>query len=230
MKLRLIPIVVLVVVALAACRGMSGESTVITDDIPVDANAELQIDNVTGSIQIAGANRTSIDLSATVTDAGLTAPRNYVDIYDVTIDVSTDGPVRIAHSPFDAGNISVDYELYVPDDMTIDFVETITGAIVILDAPAIRHLETVTGSIEAELLGVPADGSPVVIETTTGSILVAIDPSLALSVSAHTVTGSVTVAPGLGASGGGGSWTLNGGGRQVTISATTGSIQLVAAH
>ena len=230
MKLSVIPIAVLVVMALGACRGMTGESTVITDEIPVDANAELQIDNVTGSIEIAGADRTSIDLSATVTDAGLSAPRNYVDVYDVTIDVSTEGPVRIAHSPFDAGNISVDYDLYVPDDMTIDFVETVTGGIVVLDASAIRHLETVTGSIEADLLGVPADGSPVVIETTTGSIIVAIDPSLAISISAHTVTGSVTVDGALGASGGGGNWTLNGGGRQVTISATTGSIRLIAAH
>jgi hypothetical protein len=255
---------------LAGCRGMSGESIEIVADIPAEPGTEFQLQNVTGSIRIEGETRDSVDITARVTDACRTSYARYVDVNDVTIDITTDDGMRVAHSPFDAGNIRVDYDLHVPSELDVQSLRTVTGDIMavgiagdatlttttgdvrvngidgeltatvvtgdilVLDAESIRTLRTVTGDVEAELLGTPSDNGAIVVKTTTGAIVLAIDPSLQLSIEASVVTGQITVESGLGFIGAGTSrhveGTLNGGGISLVITATTGGIHLMQAQ
>ena len=108
MKMRAVTGLVAAIAAImtfSGCRGMSGESVVISDEIPVGPAAELQIDDVTGSIQIAGENRVSIGMDATVTDSGFTSTFRYVDVNDVTITGYSGAPALTAAG--DAGATAI---------------------------------------------------------------------------------------------------------------------------
>ncbi|TFH05013.1 MAG: hypothetical protein E4H09_02705 [Spirochaetales bacterium] len=268
--MKVLAVAAVAVLMFGACRGMTGETVEIVSEFSVEPQAELQLENVTGTVQITGADRSTVALQALVIDQGLALNSRYVDVHDVSIRVEGDAKVRMYHHPFDAANIRVDYQLEVPRDFRVSEISTVTGDIelvgvtgdpalytttgdvrvngvdgtvtasvvtgdiLVLDAAAIGSLSTVTGSIEAEVLGLAGGDAKITFETTTGSITIAVDPTLGLSIQARTVTGRVTVDESLGinlaSSARQANLTVGGGGRLVTIQATTGNIRIIRAR
>ena len=145
----------------------------------------------------------------------------------------------------DGGNASIDYELTVPRTGDVK-VENTNGSITLTDVSgrielsttngrieAVRcsgtiNASTTNGSIRAELLQV-SSGKAMEFETTNGSISVTVPPSFAATVDADTTNGSIkTDLPVTTRSfsrrelrG-----TLNGGGPQLSLHTTNGSIEI----
>lgn len=108
---------------------------------------------------------------------------------------------------------------------------TSTGSITVTNSAAVAALETSTGSITAEIRNLPAGTEPIPIDSSTGSIAIAIDTTLPLTIRAETGTGSINVHPDLDLAV---RWydddsleaDLNGGGTVLDIEAGTGSVSL----
>jgi hypothetical protein len=70
--------------------------------------------------------------------------------------------------------------------------ETSTGSISVRDCPAIGRLKTSTGDIIADIPSA-GDGGEIIIETSTGSITLNVNPELNADIIAETSTGDVTL-------------------------------------
>jgi len=148
----------------------------------------------------------------------------------------------------DAVNVSVDYELEVPRAMNIEVentngaievtevrgshrIDTTNGRIVLARCAGDIDAETTNGGITAELLEV-TPGKSVRLETTNGRIALTAPASLAARVDASTTNGSINTELPIAATEAHSHslrGTLNGGGAELRLRTTNGSIDIRAA-
>lgn len=160
----------------------------------VGAGARISLENINGSIEIAGGSGDTVDITA-YKKAG---KQEYMDELVVDIDASKDY-IRIETNHPDSkggwfkwGNDSsgsVAYVLSVPADVNLDVIETVNGDVEISNISGNVKASTVNGSLDVS--GVSAD---VKLETVNGSVKAGFDELRGdQRVDAEAVNGRITL-------------------------------------
>ncbi len=129
---------------------------------PLKPGGRLSMDNANGSIEIAGWDENSVDISG-VKYASTTGLRD-----DIKIEVNATPDsvsIRTILPSVRSGNMGAKYVVKVPRKTQLDRIASTNGGIRVLDITAPARLKTTNGSIRAERLGGSLDG-----QTTNGSV------------------------------------------------------------
>ena len=182
-------------------------------EFDVNPGARISLENINGDITVAGSAGSKVEVIA----HKRAGKQDYLDEMEIVIDASkdyirieTDHPDRKG-GWFSWGNDSsgsISYELFVPEDVDLDSIETVNGDVTIesvmgevaagtvngkvevSDLMSDVELETVNGSIHArfEALG---EGQRVKADTVNGAITVYLPADASARVVAETVNGSI---------------------------------------
>ncbi|MDX2438876.1 MAG: DUF4097 family beta strand repeat-containing protein [Acidobacteriota bacterium] len=187
--------VVITLALMIAAVGFAWSATTVNESHPVPAGAEIDIENIAGSLTIIGWDAAEVQVEGTLGDGveGLD-----VDVYDdgVSIEVdydedyhgrqvtSTDLVIRLpASSPVSVETISSSIEVSgVRADVSL---ETVSGKVHVADMPASLDVENVSGGISVD--SAPHDTD---LESVSGAIRVGTAQG---GLSAENVSGSILI-------------------------------------
>jgi hypothetical protein len=251
-------IVLGIVLLLSGCGGI-----VMTEDFSqsyrVRSGTPVAVYNPNGDVTINGWDEDVIEINARKESIHGQEALDEVDIY---IDIAGEMVIRTEYPP-GARKVTVDYDIKVPEDLLVKYIECSNGNIIVdglmgnpvlfssngiiqasningivkartsngdINIKAVKGLEdliTSNGNIEAELPDLHDD---IEIKTSNGSIKLALSPDLAVDLKAETSNGSITIqninidTEELNKTSLAGS--MNGGGLQVSITTSNGSVEL----
>lgn len=231
-------------VALLCVRPALAVDQVYEKTVPLVPGGTLNLENVNGSIELRGWNRDAVEIHAVKT-----THRDMSDLDRVTVEVRA-LPNRVeilTHYPKDQGvDVSVDYEVRVPERVILEHVTTVNGSIKMAGVEARGDLRTVNGNVEAyncagsisahttngnlreELSKIGS--SEVELDTVNGSVILAVPPDASAELDARSMNGdvrsnlSITVASAFSAGAFRGK--LGAGGPLLHIRTVNGAIQL----
>ena len=257
-KVLVLLIVPVVLFLLSGCGG-----TVVTEEFSqsyrVRSGTPVTIYNPNGDVTVIGWDNNVIEIKARKESIH---GQEALDEVEIFIDIAEEMIIRTEH-PSGARRVTVDYQIMVPEDLPVNYIECSNGHIILdsiignpvllssngiiqatningivhartsngdITVKAVKGLEdliTSNGDIEAEL---PALHNDLQIKTSNGSIKLALSPDLAVDLTAETSNGSITIQNlnideaeldktslvGL----------MNGGGFQVSLVTSNGSVEL----
>lgn len=118
---------------------------VVHSSYPMQAGSKLTVENVNGSIEIAGWDQGTIDITATkYADTDQLLAQLKVDVA-----VASDGVhIRTIH-PSESGNMGVKYVLKVPRRAELAEIRSTNGAIRVSEIEGGANLQTTNGSVHA---------------------------------------------------------------------------------
>lgn len=239
---------------LSAVTAFAGwESEKIERELETNAGESLRVSNTNGGIEVTGWDQGHIELVATKeakSGNGYSA-REKLDHIEVRIQKEGNGWEIATHYDRDwmrsrkMNNTRVHYSLKVPHELLLD-LETTNGQIDVTNYSGSLKLEstngdvvgreirghlsarTTNGSVRVELL--EYDGQELSCKTTNGNVDLSLPPDARAEVSARTTNGSIKSDLPLQISGSFSrtklSGTLNGGGQEIDLRTTNGSIRI----
>ena len=174
--------------------------------VPLATGGALHLENVNGSVEVRAWDRAEVEIYA-VKRAG----RSDADLALVNIDVeSTLGRVNIVtrYPPDQGVDVSVEYHIRVPRRVLLENITTVNGTIHVTDVDGGGKLHTVNGDVEVldcaggfsarttngniheelRLLNAKAE---VDLESTNGTILVALPANAGAEIDAQSMNGDV---------------------------------------
>lgn len=205
MKLRStllsIGLLVSAVVMAPACFGVSQE---VTKTYPMRADGIFELSNVNGTVRIEGWDKDEVEVRAIKS-----TPENgsLLDLVAIDVDATPNGLIVSTRYPQEQGvEVAVDYVVYVPRHAQLSRVNNINGAVRVFSSESLGELHTVNGNIEIyESSGdVHAhtingnvylelkhanDAKGASVETTNGSVLLAIPQDLPADLEARCMNG-----------------------------------------
>jgi Putative adhesin len=189
------------VVMAPACFGVSQE---VTKTYPMRADGIFELSNVNGTVRIEGWDKDEVEVRAiksTPEDGSL------LDLVAIDVDATPNGLIVSTRYPQEQGvEVAVDYVVYVPRRAQLSRVNNINGAVRVFSSESLGELHTVNGNIEIyESSGdVHAhtingnvylelkhanDAKGASVETTNGSVLLAIPQDLPAELEARCMNG-----------------------------------------
>ncbi|HEV2490038.1 MAG TPA: DUF4097 family beta strand repeat-containing protein [Candidatus Acidoferrales bacterium] len=182
------------VIALLAGASLSAHSTgaatnVFDRTLPLQAGGSFTLSNVNGSVQVEGWDRNEVEIRAVKT-----ALHDPQDISRVQIDVESDGQSVAVNTIYPQGSgveVTVDYQIHVPDRVLLDGVETvngdvhvrgitgagvlnsINGSVDVVESSGRFSAKTTNGDIRFELKELPM-GGPMQLATVNGSVILSL--------------------------------------------------------
>ena len=170
----------------------------------LDSNGSVELQNINGSIEIAGWDRDTVEVYAVKSATNTTA-----DLARVRIDVSS-APDHLSVAtryPQEKGvEVSVEYHIRVPRHARLSQIGTINGAVrashmentgalhtvngnvEVLDSAGGFSTHTTNGNLRLELRRLELS-EPVEAETVNGSIQVALEPNVSAALNVRTLNG-----------------------------------------
>jgi len=194
----------LVVGAVMMAPGCFGVSQEVRKTYPMRADGTFELNNVNGTVRIEGWDKDEVEVRAiksTPEDGSL------LDLVAIEVDATADGFSVSTHYPQEQGvEVAVDYVVYVPRHAQLSRVNNINGAVRVFSSESLGELHTVNGNIEIyESSGdVHAhtingnvylelkhanDAKGASVETTNGSVLLAIPQDLPAELEARCMNG-----------------------------------------
>jgi DUF4097 and DUF4098 domain-containing protein YvlB len=213
--------------------------------LPLD-NGRLNIQNLNGSIELIGEDRSDVYLEARVTARAHSQTDAASLLHQVTI--QTGGTIE-AKGPHTSGstNWSVSYKLRVPRHLAADLrtmngslslsaldgnikAETTNGSLKLDQLAGDVHVSTTNGSIKANLAGSTWQGSGLSATTTNGAVSVSVPNPYSAHLVAGTTNGGTSInVPGIDQTGGRHreiNTTLGSGGPTLTFETTNGGVSI----
>lgn len=186
----------------SACFGVSQE---VTQTYPMKADGIFELSNVNGTVRIEGWDRNEVEVRAikSTPEEG-----SLLDLVAIDVDATADGLSVSTRYPQQEGvEVVVDYVIHVPRHAQLSRVNNINGAVRVFSSESLGELHTVNGNIEIyESSGdVHAhttngniylelkhanDAKGASVETTNGSVLLAIPQDLPAELEARCMNGS----------------------------------------
>lgn len=172
---------------------------------PLQPGGTLEVQNVNGTVEVQGWDRDVVEVHAVKT-----AKQKESDLERVSIEVDArlDSVSIATRYPQNEGvEVTVDYTIHVPHGARVEHVGTINGTLRVSGLDNLEDLHTVNGNIEVfessgnihahttngnvhmELTRAP-DKSGATVETTNGSLVLAIPPDLQAEIEARCLNGS----------------------------------------
>lgn len=185
-----------------ACFGISQE---ITKTYPMRADGRFELTNVNGTVRIEGWDRNEVEVQAIKSTS---EDESLLDLVAIDVDAMADGLFISTRYPQQEGvEVVVDYVIHIPRHAQVSRVNNINGAVRVFSSESLGELHTVNGNIEIyESSGdVHAhttngniylelkhanDAKGASVETTNGSVLLAIPQDLPAELEARCMNGS----------------------------------------
>ena len=169
---------------------------------------ELDVSNVTGSINITGWNKDYVEVTYTK------KARNEENLDEIDVDIDQRGDVLyiVTDLPWRCKQCAVNYDIYIPEKFSSLEAKTVTGS---LDIQKIKYVDefaanSTTGSIDGEIsartieanvvtgsiklyVNEIAENGKIETETVTGSIKIFAPDDLQADIDLSAVTGSVNI-------------------------------------
>lgn len=177
--------IILSISVISACAGGRYESK--KETVKFKNIKELDVSNVTGSINIIGWNKDEVEITYTKK----AKHEEDLDKIDVDIDQRGDALHIVTDLPRRCKNCAVNYDIYIPEKFHLLEAKTVTGSV---DVEKIKYVDefaanSTTGSINAEISARIIEANVV-----TGSIKLYIDDiTKDGEIDAETITGSIKV-------------------------------------
>lgn len=167
----------------------SAATNVYQRTLPLHAGGTFTLSNVNGSVQVEGWDRNEVEIRAVKT-----ALHDPQDISRVQIDVESDGESVAVNTIYPQGSgveVTVDYQVRVPDRVLLDGVETVNGDVHVRGITGAGVLNSINGSVEVvessgrfsakttngdvrfELKDLPK-GGPMQLVTVNGSVILSL--------------------------------------------------------
>jgi hypothetical protein len=190
------------VVMAPQCLAISQE---VTKTYPMRADGIFELNNVNGTVRIEGWDKNEVEVRAIKSTPD---ERSLLDLVAIDVDATPDGLSVSTRYPQQEGvEVVVDYVIRVPRHAQVSHVNNINGAVRVFSSESLGDLHTVNGNIEVyESSGdVHAhttngnvylelkhanDAKGVSVETTNGSVLLAIPQDLPAELEARCMNGS----------------------------------------
>lgn len=184
------------------CFGVTRE---VTRTYPMRPDAAFELSNVNGTVRIEGWDKNEIEIRAVKTTP---EKESLLDLVDIDVDAKPDAVSISTRYPQEEGvEVAVDYVIHVPRGAQLNHVNNINGTLRIFSAESIGELHTVNGNIEVYEssgnvhahttngnvyveLKHPTDARGASVETTNGSVLLAIPADLPADLEARCMNGS----------------------------------------
>ncbi len=182
----------------------------IEQTFDVSDNTSFRLNNVNGSVAINGWQRSIIKVTATITTDSQEERENIViDMQQTSNGVNVETRYKEQSRWKHNNSGKVEYEVMVPNNITLSTVELVNGALTITHVKGAVNAELVNGSIKAEGLASNSELSSVNgsikvsyselakaldkidIETVNGSIKISMPKSLSATVDAETMHGRI---------------------------------------
>lgn len=196
-------VILCVFIALLAvsCNYFAGEAVDVENTYEVDNTSTISVSNISGDITIVPSVDGQITVKAHITPYFPNGDAYAVDIVAVT------GSNFVVYADYDSFNsVSVDFEIHIPETVSLKAVENTTGDIVAYNINSIGYISTTTGSlsvtnITGQLEAYSTTGSIdlVNVETitgiyiTTGDIFAQIMNTPQKDIEIESTTGSVEI-------------------------------------
>jgi hypothetical protein len=195
----------LLAVAALVAPGCFGTSQEITKTFSMRPDGSFDLNNVNGTVSIEGWDRDLVEVRAVKTTRDDQALLNMVAI---DIEASPEGVSVSTRYPQQEGvEVAVDYVIHVPRQAQLNHVNNINGTVRIFRSEGLGELHTVNGNIEVYEssgdvhahttngnvyveLKHPADTKGAFVETTNGSVLLALPNDLPADLEARCMNGS----------------------------------------
>jgi hypothetical protein len=194
----------MVVLALLApsCFAISQE---VTRTFPMRPDGNFELNNVNGTVRIEGWDRDEVEVRAVKTTPD---NQSLLNLVAIDIEANTDGVSVSTRYPQQEGvEVAVDYVVHVPRHVQLNHVNNINGTVRIFRSEALGELHTVNGNIEVYEssgnvhahttngnvyveLKHPGDDRGAFVETTNGSVLLALPVDLPAELEARCMNGS----------------------------------------
>ena len=194
-------------VACLALPGFADEQQVFEQTYPLASGGQFVLQNVNGSVCIAGWNRNEVEVRAvksSVSDArDLALVKIQVDSHPGEVDVHTLYP--------DGANaeVAVEYIVHVPYRVLLHSIGTVNGSVSVYNVRGAGELRSVNGNVEVlgssgrfsahttngnlhlELASL-TDGAPMNLETVNGSVTLGLPPDASADLNVHNMNGDVS--------------------------------------
>jgi DUF4097 and DUF4098 domain-containing protein YvlB len=172
---------------------------------PLQPGGTFELQNVNGTVAVEGWDRNEIEVRAVKT-----AKNRESDLERVSIEVdATPGSVSVAtRYPQNEGvEVVVEYVVHVPHDARVEHIGTVNGTLRIAGVETVSDLHTVNGNIEVYEAGGSVhahttngnvrlelarltEAQNARVETTNGSIVLAVPPATQANLEARSMNGS----------------------------------------
>jgi hypothetical protein len=184
------------------CFGVTRE---ITRIYPMRPDGSFELSNVNGTVRIEGWDKDEIEVRAVKTTPD---KESLLDLVAIDIDAKPDAVSISTRYPQEEGvEVAVDYVIHVPRRAQLNRVNNINGTLRVINSDSLGELHTVNGNIEVYEssgdihahttngnvyveLKHPADARGASVETTNGSVLLAIPADLPADLEARCMNGS----------------------------------------
>ncbi len=197
--------------------GLGKEREEIHQIHPLNADGQVQVDNVNGRVHISGWDRAEVQVDVVKRAdrrEDLEAVKIEIDAKPERIRIHTEYPKSKSGWWHRSNSTSVDYEIKVPEQAQLKSIRHVNGVLEIegvhgaVDASTVNgqlaakglasdsHLETVNGAVEASFEKLEHVKS-VSIKTVNGAVNVALPADADAELSAHTVNGGIHTPAGL---------------------------------
>jgi DUF4097 and DUF4098 domain-containing protein YvlB len=186
-RTRVLGVLVMVAAAMVLASPCYAFRQEFNQTYPLDPAGSVEVQNVNGSVEVDGWDRTEVEVHAVKT-----AERREADLARVTIEVAAK-PASVAvmtRYPQDDGvEVAVNYSIRVPHGATLKLVSTINGTLRVSGIENVGALRAVNGNIE-----VYDSAGKVAARTTNGNLRLELRRVEAGGVSAETTNGSIVLA------------------------------------
>jgi hypothetical protein len=185
-----------------SCFAISQE---VTRTFPMRPDGNFELNNVNGTVRIEGWDRDEVEVRAVKTTPD---NQSLLNLVAIDIEANTDGVSVSTRYPQQEGvEVAVDYVVHVPRHVQLNHVNNINGTVRIFRSEALGELHTVNGNIEVYEssgnlhahttngnvyveLKHPGDERGAFVETTNGSVLLALPVELPAELEARCMNGS----------------------------------------
>jgi hypothetical protein len=185
-----------------ACLGVTRE---VTRTYPLRPDGSFELSNVNGTVRIEGWDKNEVEIRAVKSTPD---KESLLDLVDIDVDARPDAVSISTRYPQEEGvEVAVDYVIHVPRRVQLNHVNNINGTLRVFSSESIGELHTVNGNIEVYEssgnihahttngnvyveLKHPTDARGATVETTNGSVLLAIPSDLPADLEARCMNGN----------------------------------------
>jgi DUF4097 and DUF4098 domain-containing protein YvlB len=226
-------------------RSFAGEET-FERTYPLAPGGRFLLDNVTGSVQVEGWDRNSVEVRAVkITN------RSPVDLSGVRVEVQNqlgEVSVHTRYPQSEDADVAVEYHIYVPSRVLLSSVKTVNGSVSVSGINGMGKLHSVNGDVKVvkssgrfsaqttngnlhlELSGLE-EGMPMNLETVNGSVLLGLPSSAAANLTVLNLNGDFSselpVTPSRSGSLHGFRGKIGVGGDEITLRTINGGVHLI---
>jgi Toastrack DUF4097 len=226
-----------------------GGTKEFTKSYPLRADGSFELNNVNGTVRIDGWDKDEVEIRAVKTTPD---KESLLDLVSIDIDARPDALSISTRYPQQEGvEVAVDYIIHVPRRVQLNHVNNINGTLRVFSSDSIGDLHTVNGNIEVYEssgnlhahttngnvyveLKHPGDTRGASVETTNGSVLLAIPSDLPADLEARCMNGSFSSDLPMVRLGADQPRTVHGklghGGAPIHLGTVNGTIRVVALH